>query len=379
VRALWVVRSSITLEAAVGKLVADARAARINTLIVQVRGRGDAFYRSHREPRSSYLKGAPDSFDPLGSVLAKAHAGGIKVHAWINTHLLCDITDLPSDPAHVYRKHPDWLAVPRKAAAELAAMDPEDPRYRKRIVQVSKEDMTELEGIYTDPANPAVQDHIAAIFSDVAENYDVDGIHFDYIRYPNSNFSYSRTALDRFRAAVEPGLSEEERKREAGLARTRPLVYAELHPEAWDQFRRDQITKLVERVATAVRARKPRLMVTAAVFANDDEAYRHRFQDWKTWLERGLLDAVCPMAYTQDTELWKRQIETARGSAFGRQVWAGIGAYRQPPKSTLEKIRAGRRMGVEGLVLFSYGHMTSPSEWAPAGDYLERIARGAFR
>jgi uncharacterized lipoprotein YddW (UPF0748 family) len=379
VRAVWVVRTSITSEAAVGKLVADAKAAGINTLIVQVRGRGDAFYKSRLEPRSAYLKGAPDSFDPLASVLAKAHAARIKVHAWLNTHLLCDLADLPSDPEHVYRKHPDWLAVPRRAAAELAAMDPESPRYRKRIVQVSKEDTTELEGIYTDPANPAVKDHIAAVFSDVAENYDVDGIHFDFIRYPNSNFSYSRTALDRFRAAVEPGLREEERKREAGLAKTRPLVYVEFHPEDWDRFRRQQITELVERVSAAVRASKPRVMITAAVFANDDDAYRHRFQDWKTWLERGLLDAVCPMAYTPDTLIWKRQIAAARESSFGRQVWAGIGAYRQPPSSALEKVRAGRRMGVDGLVFFSYGQMTSPSEWAPAGDYLQRIGRGAFR
>lgn len=372
-------RKSITSEAAVEKAVADAKAAGINTLIVQVRGRGDAFYRSRFEPRSADLRDAPEAFDPLSSVLAKAHAAGIEVHAWINTHLLCDINDLPSDPAHIYRKHPDWLAVPRKAAAELAALDPEDPRYRERILQASRENTAELEGVFTDPAHPAVKDHLTAVFLDVARNYDVDGIHFDFVRYPNPDFSYSRTALERFRAAVEAGLPEEDRKLEAALAKTRPLLYVDLHPEAWDRFRRDQITELVERIAAAVRARKPRMMVTAAVFANDDDAFRHRFQDWKTWLERGLLDAVCPMAYTPDTELWKRQIAIARGFAFGRQVWAGIGAYRQPPDSALEKIRVGRRMGVDGFVLFSYGQMTSPSEWAPAGDYLERVAKGAFR
>ena len=379
VRALWVVRRSITSETAIDKVVADAKGAGVNTLIVQVRGRGDAYYRSRFEPRSVDLKDQPESFDPLASVLAKAHAAGIKVHAWVNTHLLCDVNELPTDAGHVYRKHPDWLGVPRKAAAELASMDPEDPRYRERILQVSKENMSELEGLYTCPAHPAVKDHLAGVFLDIVKNYDVDGIHFDYVRYANPDFSYSRTALDRFRAAVEPGLTEEERRLEAGLAKTRPLLYVDLHPEAWDRFRREQITELVERIATAVRAVKPKVMVTAAVFANDEDAFRRRFQDWKVWLERGLLDAVCPMAYTPDTETWKRQIAIARGFSFGRQVWAGIGAYRQTPESTLEKIRIGRKMGVDGLVFFSYGQMTNPSEFAPAGDYLDRIAKQAFR
>src|SRR5436309_13522891 len=71
VRALWVVRKSITTEAAIEKLVADAKAAGVNTLIVQVRGRGDAFYKSRFEPRSPDLKDQPESFDPLASVLER--------------------------------------------------------------------------------------------------------------------------------------------------------------------------------------------------------------------------------------------------------------------------------------------------------------------
>src|SRR5437667_6324187 len=49
----------------------------------------------------------------------------------IYTHLLCDVNELPTDPGHVYQKHPDWLGVPRKAASELYGLDPEDPRYRR--------------------------------------------------------------------------------------------------------------------------------------------------------------------------------------------------------------------------------------------------------
>jgi uncharacterized lipoprotein YddW (UPF0748 family) len=371
VRALWVVRTSITSPEAVGRVVEDARRAGVNTLIVQVRGRGDAYYRGRWEPRSA-------DFDPLAETIKAAKKANIAVHAWLNTHLLANLADLPAQPEHVYNAHPEWLAVPRRAAAELYAMDPADPRYRERIVAASKEDTRELEGVYTAPSHPAVKEHVYQVFLDVVENYDVDGVHFDYVRFPSPDFDYSRTALDRFRAAMDPTLGDEERRLLGGLVQTRPLVYVDLFPQAWERFRRDQITDLVERIATGVKARKPKVLVSAAVFANDEDAFARRFQDWKAWLERGLLDVVCPMAYTPDTEIWKRQIAIARGFSFGRAVWAGIGAYRQPPEGTLEKIELGRRIGVDGFVLFSYGDVTQPSERAPAGDYLRRIGTAAF-
>lgn len=379
VRALWVVRSSITSEAAVAKVVADAQAAGVNTLVVQVRGRGDAYYRSRWEPRTVALEDQPAAFDPLAEVLKRAHAAGIEVHAWLNTHLLANLDELPVQPDHVFNRHPDWLAVPRRAAAELYGVDPAEPRFRERLVAASKEDRSELEGLYTAPSHPAVKEHLYGVFMDVVESYDVDGVHFDYVRYPSPDFDYGRTALERFRTEVEPTLSVEERRLLSGLAQTRPLVYVELFPQAWDRFRRGQVTELVERIYTGVKARKPKVRVTAAVFANDEDAFGRRFQDWKAWLERGIVDGVCPMAYTPDTEAWKRQIAIARGFSFGRDVWAGIGAYRQPPEGALEKIAVGRRIGVDGLILFSYGDVTRSSEHAPAGDYLERIGKGAFR
>jgi len=377
-RALWVVRWSLTSPESVDKVVADARANGINTLIVQVRGRGDAYYRSRWEPRSAKLADQPASFDPLARIIARAHAAGIQVHAWLNTHLLANLQELPTQPEHVYHRHPEWLAVPRPLAAELAVLDPKDPQYRRRLVEGSKRDLSELEGLYLAASHPAVKEHVYNVFMDVVENYDVDGVHFDYVRYPNPDFDYSRTALTRFQAEIEPTLSGQERRLLGGLVASRPLVFVELFPDAWDRFRRRQVTELVERVSTGVKARKPHVMVSAAVFANDEDAFDRRFQDWKLWLERGLLDVVCPMAYTTDSEVWKRQIAIARGFSFGRKVWAGIGAYRQPPEGTLEKLELGRRIGVDGFVLFSYGHVTKPSTSVPAGNYLERIGREAF-
>ena len=86
------------------------------------------------------------------------------------------------------------------------------------------------------------------------------------------------------------------------------------------------------------------------------------------------------MAYSTDTAVFEKQIEIATTSAHasGRDIWAGIGAYRIPAASAVEKINAARRIGSEGVILFSYDFAIRPSELNPATDYLERVRRGAF-
>ena len=157
VRALWVVRTTLTNPEKIHKMVESAALSGFNTLIVQVRGRGDAYYRSRWEPRAVELKDQPQDFDPLAVTIAEAHRRGLKVHAWLNTSLLANLDALPNDPKHVYNAHPEWLAVPRAVASELYSMSPHDAIYRQRIVEWSKANRSELEGVYTGPANPKVR------------------------------------------------------------------------------------------------------------------------------------------------------------------------------------------------------------------------------
>jgi uncharacterized lipoprotein YddW (UPF0748 family) len=138
VRALWVVRTTLTSPEKIRAMVQAAKENGFNTLIVQVRGRGDAYYRSRLEPRAIELKDQPQDFDPLAITLTEARQRGLKVHAWVNTSLLANLDALPSDPKHVYNEHPEWLAVPRAVAADLFHMSPRDPAYRSRIVEWSK-------------------------------------------------------------------------------------------------------------------------------------------------------------------------------------------------------------------------------------------------
>lgn len=378
VRALWVVRTTLAHPDSIRAMVDRAAEAGFNTLLVQVRGRGDAYYRSRWEPRPPQLDGQDATFDPLGLVIREAHARGIGVHAWVNAHLVGGIGSLPDDPGHLIRARPDLLAVPLELARELYDVDPGAPRFAEALLGFAQENTDRIEGIYTAPSHPEVKEHLYSVWMDLAERYPLDGLHFDYIRYPNSNFDYSRGALERFREWVSPRISPARRQ---GLDQARasdPLAYADSLPGPWGEFRRAQITELVERIYHGVKKRRPDLTVSAAVFPNAEDAYLHRFQDWEGWLREGILDAVAPMAYTPDDDIFREQILGAIEAAGRHRVWAGIGVYQNTYRGTLDKIRIAGSLGTRGVVLFSYDWAVSEGEGDGNRTFLQRVGSEAF-
>lgn len=374
VRALWIVRTSLGHPDSVRAMVRRADEAGFNTLFVQVRGRGDAYYESRWEPSPPL----PQGFDPLALVLREARPRGLAVHAWINTHLVGGLGAGEEQPGHLLRERPDLLAVPKELARDLYRRDPFEDGYVEALRTWARQNGNRVEGIYTNPSHSEVKEHIHAIWTDIAERYDVDGLHFDYVRYPGPDFDYSRSSLHAFRRwawdRVEPG----PRGALEEALRSDPLAWVEARPALWDAFRREQITDLVRRVYHGAKKRHPGVVVSAAVFPDRDDAYRHRYQDWAGWLQEGILDVVVPMAYTVDDRTFRSQVTGAVDAAGGgARVWAGIGAYRNSVEGTLRKIETARGLGAGGVVLFSY-------DWAVRKgvegreSYLRRVGEEAF-
>jgi uncharacterized lipoprotein YddW (UPF0748 family) len=237
-----------------------------------VRGRGDAFYRSRWEPRAeSIVKGT--KFDPLALTIEEAHRRGMTVHAWLNTNFLANMDTPPSDPRHFYNLRPDLIAVPYKLARELYSINPRDSLFRAKILEYSKGARDRVEGVYMSPAAPETKEHVYSIWMDVLEHYDVDGMNFDYVRYPAPDYDYSRISLDRFRLWLLPQLKDDERARFAALE-SDPLVYVDSFPSRYNDFRRDQITELVERVRAFVDALRSSLDKGNAYTLVDQDSVR---------------------------------------------------------------------------------------------------------
>ena len=366
---MWVQRGSLASPKTILSAVEMAKRGGFNALIVQVRGRGDAFYTSRHEPRPALLARQPASFDPLSLLLTTARGAGLHVHAWVNVNLVSD-AQLPASRRHIVYRHPEWLMVPRPLAADLARMNPKSSAYLRRLSDYARARSDRVEGIFLSPIHKGAVEHTVRVVEDIVSRYDVDGIHLDYIRFPNDEFDYSEEVLDEFRSALTANMSSSERRDYASRARGRPLFYTEMFPQRWQEFRRERLTALLMRIRATVKERRPRAMLSAAVFPDANDAATRRFQDWGGWLESGLLDAICPMAYTTDPVLFRSQIANVKHLAGSRPVWAGIGAYQLSAAATVENIRTARQLGVEGVVLFSYDNLSAT--------YMTTVAKGAF-
>jgi len=371
VRALWVVRTALTHPDSARVAVRRARDAGFNTLLVQVRGRGDAYYDSLWEPWPDAVAGSIRDYDPLATVLDEAHRMGLRVHAWVNVHVVASAALPPRDPRHIARSRPELLAVPRSLALDLFHMDPRDPRYLDALIRYTLQNGATVEGIYTNPSHPRVQDHLHFVITDLVERYPLDGIHLDYIRFPSPDFDYSRGSLESFRGWMRmrghPQLEGAEH-----LWGRDPLAYVSTFPEQWDEFRREQVTLTMERLYRSVKRSRPGTVVSAAVFANADDARTARYQDWEAWLRDGIVDVVAPMAYTPNGGVFEAQI--ARAVAIDpRRVWAGLGIYQDTFQGAIAKGRAALGMGVGGVALFSYDWAAGPEGTrAAGGSYLTR-------
>jgi uncharacterized lipoprotein YddW (UPF0748 family) len=376
VRAMWVLRTSLTSREGITSLIRQAKDNGFNTLFVQVRGRGDAYYRGGLEPIPSALERQPDSYDPLALALDLSHAAGIEVHAWVNVNLVSSAVQLPTAREHLVYRHPEWLMVPRDIAQELAAVPTDSPAYLGRLARWTRQQSDAVEGLYSSPVHPAGGAYVEAVVRDLVKRYAIDGIHFDYARYPTERFDYSKAAIDEFRAAVRPRIDESKRRALDAEHTVDLFAYPDALPDAWRTFRVERMTRLMTRLGRAAHEERPDLQVSVAAAPDRQEALERRLQDWGTWLSTGIVDALAPMAYTQEPDRFAEQIAEARQIAGSRAVWAGIGAYRLSAAQTIQNIETARKLGAAGVILFSYDSLINPREAAP--DYLPTVGRTAF-
>jgi len=375
-RGLWVVRSTLVHPDSVRTMVARAADAGFNTLLVQVRGRGDAYYSGGLEPRAEEIRDQP-AFDPLALTIRGAQARGIEVHAWINVHLISSASAISRDPEHLVNEHPELLAVPRELAEELYDVDPASPGYLERLVEHALANRGSVEGLYSSPSAPEVKERVYAIATGLVERYDIDGIHLDYVRYPNQAFDYSRGALDRFRTWIDGRITDDRSAELTSALDRNPLAFVEAFPDPWDEYRRNQITDLVERIYVGVKRRRPEVLVSAAVFPDARESFTYRFQDWEGWLRRGIVDVVAPMAYNPSDGLFAEAISSAVEVSGPERVWAGVGVHLTTYEGTLSKIEIAQRIGVRGFLLFSYDWSVAYGAAGGGRPFLERVGREA--
>lgn len=329
----------------VDELVENVVRAGANTIIVQVRRHGDAWYNQSFEPRAADPRLAPaDEFDPLAYLLEKAHSMGVRVHAWLVISVTCRQSDrLWGHPDHVCTAHgPQAQGAERWTTATYEGQQVGDIDY----------------------GHPAAIQYLERVVEHLLRAYPaLDGIHWDYIRFGGRNYGYNQVSLERFNQAYGRPLD----------SRPRP------EDPAWSQWRRDRVTELARRLYIRAKAINPRIQVSAATITwgglgSDgnwaaSSAYAQVFQDWPAWLEEGILDFAVPMHYFAEGDARNRSwydgwLAFDRGRAGRRAIVAGIGAWLNTPEQNVWQVQRalapdehGRALA--GAAFFSYASPVS--------------------
>ena len=336
-RALWVVRDALTTAESVDRLIDFAVQTRVHLLFVQVRGRADTFYRSAIDPPASILEAPLADFDPLAYLVTLAHREGIAVHAWINVFLVWSDMSRTPPSTHLAARHPDWLLTD----ASGVRMD------RMPSSQWKKGG---VEGWFASPGSGEMRAHMARVVRELVSGYAIDGIHLDYIRYPNRSLSYDPS--DRAAFAVKWGVDPASAVQSDRAALQRVLGKSAL--ALVDSLAAASRVANVDSMVVAIRAACGDKVLSAAVVADPNEARRDRAQDWGRWVNKGWVDFVVPMAYNfPPLELEHRAVVYNR--MLGRDRWLmGLGVFDGRDEYLAEAVELLRGVGVAGFAIFSY-------------------------
>lgn len=288
----------------------------LNTVYFQVRSNGTVLFKSSLDPFSSYITGKLNgsaAYDPLEYAIKLAHERGLEIHAWINCVNVFsgNESSVLNNPDHICQRKPEWIV--------------EDVRDGSK-------------SFWLDPGLPEVREYLSDLIAEMVENYDVDGVHLDYIRYPGKNFD------DDFSFGIYNG----------GLSR--------------DDWRRNNITELIDLINRKIKAIKPYVKLGAApigVYKNHKgmyawEGYTEVYQDSREWLRKGVLDYVVPQIYWGMNENPRFDLvgKDWLDNAFGRSVILGIGAYKENVKNEIGKmIQFSRSMSAGGVAFFRYSNI----------------------
>ncbi|MBN1153330.1 family 10 glycosylhydrolase [candidate division KSB1 bacterium] len=347
-RGLWVTRwewaarddsmSSTDQQERIKSIFDQATELKSNIIFFQIRGNGDAFYRSNFEPWSDVLTGKlgkDPGWDPLAFAIDEAHKRGLELHAWFNTFPAWrgTVPPLHTQPEHVYNAHPEWLVcdnegVPMKLSGHYVSLSP---------------------GI------PAVRDYLIDVAMDIITHYDIDGFHFDYIRYPEEantlGYSHDPVSVNLFNSASG-------------------------NPERlnWEDWQRENINIFVRTFYDEATVAKPWLKISAAVIGKYNysswNGYHVVFQDAMQWIEEGKMDFIVPMIYWQTDHETAPFVKIARDwlthYRYDRYIFPGmminsLGSENWPADEVVKQIEICRKYG-NGMVFFSYSGLSRAIE-----------------
>jgi uncharacterized lipoprotein YddW (UPF0748 family) len=310
------------------KVVDFAAKAGIKVLFVQIYRANQAWFPSKMAvdgaPYERCLKSVGE--DAFALLIKEAQAKGIEVHAWLNLLSLAK-----NDKAPIFKKYGTSILT------------------RNSLPKKNLQDYKIDEQYFLEPGDPRVRQELGIMVEEIAKNYpDLDGIQFDYIRYPDKKpaYGYTTANLTRFRKATGKAVADEK-------------------DPVWREWKRDQVTLLVRHLAKRIHAIQPKIHITTTGCMPYIRAYDEAFQDWPLWVKDGLVEYVTVMSYPDTADEFQKNITDAKERVPDlKKVYFALGAYKflNDPVSFERVFDMCNTSASGGCAVFYYGNLVDKPE-----------------
>ena len=362
-------------KALVREILDDHKAANMNAVLWQARQSGTAYYNSSYEPWGYYAGYSDPGYDPLAYVIEEAHKRGIEVHAWFNAFHASSLH--AGAPA---AEHPDWVCRDQSGI----------PMNESRALS---------------PGMTVVREYTLDVAMEIVNNYDIDGIHLDYIRW-NEYSNSLRSGLSQVEQESQlDGMINDDQIRALETDRTGRYLYDVDHPysagipagySTWADWWRTSVTTFVEMLHDSIQDVKPHVRLSVAALGKYNwsgwQGYGSVFQDAAKWFNDGSIEQLTPMHYHWldatsfynmleggCPECWSQWIQP--GVAEGVLFSAGPGSYRFSDNNVWGRhpsiVEISRTVPwVDGFQFFSYGSWDYHDYWETAGSsFFSKITK----
>lgn len=358
-RGVWVTRWDYITAADVRTVMRNVSQMGFTDVFWQVRGQADAYYESDLEPWGELLfrdsaadKSRPSGadvqkgpgYDPLSVAVREAHRRGLRLHAWMNVMPLWKGEAEPVSGAHPWRARRSWRLKDDRGGEQALS-----EHY-----------------VIANPVREDVQDHIVAVARDIVTRYDVDGVHLDYVRFISESLEKGRWYPG---DAVSKALFRQSKRLAADEA---------VEPAAMRGWVRERISDLVKRIRDEAVDSREGVTLSAAVWRRPDLAKNQQLQDAANWANRGWVDVVMPMMYTDKDAQYSDDLRAWAGALRRRGSLApGVGIYKhESGRQTLGQVRM--HADDSRFVLFAYTslfHSRAPGSADTPQAQSERLRR----
>lgn len=302
----------------------------INLVFLETFYHGMTVYRTNLIP---YYTGF-DAFDYspypdyLSAFVAEAGKRGIEVHAWVEDFYI------GVDENYFTKYLPQWLMVTQRGT-------------------VRQTEGADYGGyLFLDPANPEVRQYLIRFYDELLTKFpEIAGLNLDYIRYPISSSSddtgFTEAAMAGF--AEENGLTFPE-----GASWEDKVKLVKQDYGKWVNYRAGRVTAFVGEVYEMVKQDHPGVLLSTAVFPEQGKSFGDKKQDFNTWLSRGYLDIITPMAYYDDIDTLKSALNAMLPGLADCYCYAGISPtyHDLSNEQVLAQMQTTEDVGADGFVFF---------------------------